>query len=587
MNTMKTTLILFLFLSSFVLSNEDLQYQKKFDSLKVLSNKFPDRAIRYAREILNQSYEGNQHPFEHKILNTLGEIYLNLGLNTEALTYLSESEAQLKILEKKAPWLKINIGNVYYQQEQYIKAREYYLDAYDIFSLWKKNQSNAISGKAVSLSNLGRIEVKIKNYDKALNYFEKALDIRREGVDYKIFLKDPKKMKKIGSVRNIARQHALISVLYNKWGQIDLALEECKVVDSLLSSISDNSKSQKDEFFLVLGNNYSQKTILYTKINQYEKALEANRSATQLLKKWPLDFVSHMKVESDFYLKQDSIYLALEALDRGIKVAMLNGFSIKEIDLLKQKLKILKDNRLERSAVDVAEKIIKKSKFFQKKRMSSLFESIEYKSELITNRQILKDLKSRQLFIYFFIGLVLVALGVSIISYRNKKKFSDQKTSLAKKEKKLIEAKLKVKENELVNMSAYIVSKNDLLGSILNDIDYHTSLIDNKNDRNILKPLQKRIQGQIDESADWDQFQMQFSGAYPLFVGRLKEDFPDLKMADIKLCCYLKMSMNTKEIARLSGLSVRAIENKRYRLRKKLGLKTDVTLEAFVSSIDS
>ena len=105
---------------------------------------------------------------------------------------------------------------------------------------------------------------------------------------------------------------------------------------------------------------------------------------------------------------------------------------------------------------------------------------------------------------------------------------------------------MKVKENELINMSAYIVSKNDLLGSILNDIDYHTSLIENKNDRNIMKPLQKRIQGQIDESADWDQFQMQFSGAYPLFVGKLKEDFPDLKIADVKLCCYLKMRIKKR-----------------------------------------
>ena len=44
------------------------------------------------------------------------------------------------------------------------------------------------------------------------------------------------------------------------------------------------------------------------------------------------------------------------------------------------------------------------------------------------------------------------------------------------------------------------------------------------------------------------------------------------------------MNMNTKDIAQVTGLSVRAIENKRYRLRKKLNLSTDVSLESFLHS---
>lgn len=568
--------------------NKDIQYEIKIDSLRFLSNKFPERAIRYAREILEESYDGKPHPLEHKILNSIGEIYLELGLHTEALAYFIDAEAQLKSAspKKKAPWLKINIGNVYYQQEKYIQARDYYLDAYDVFSSWKKNLPNSISGKSVSLSNLGRIEIKIKNYDKALDYFQKALDVKKESLDYQIYLKDPDKLKNFGSIRNIANQHFLISYLYSEWGQIDLALEECKTVDSLLNSIRDKTKSKNNSLFALLGNNYSLKTVLYTKLKNYKKALESTRSASQLLKKWPLDFVSHMQVEADFYIYQDSLYLALEALDRGIKTAMINGLSIKEIELLKQKMKILEENKLERSAIDVAKKVISKNNFLQKKRMNSLFESMEYKSDLILDRQNLKNLKTRQLFIYFFVGLMLVALGLILISFRNKRKFTEQKIEIERNEKKLIAAKLKNKENELINMSAYIVSKNELLNSILDDIDYQASLIESKNDRKILQPLQKRIQSKIDEAADWDQFQMQFSTAHPHFVDNLKKKFPDLRIADIKLCCYLKMNMNTKEIARINGLSVRAIENKRYRLRKKLNLKTETTLESFIYSVD-
>ena len=70
-------------------------------------------------------------------------------------------------------------------------------------------------------------------------------------------------------------------------------------------------------------------------------------------------------------------------------------------------------------------------------------------------------------------------------------------------------------------------------------------------------------------------------------VENLSKQYSGLRTADIKLCCYLKMSMNTKEIARVTGLSVRAVENKRYRLRKKLNLNTEVSLDSFIHSFNS
>ena len=124
------------------------------------------------------------------------------------------------------------------------------------------------------------------------------------------------------------------------------------------------------------------------------------------------------------------------------------------------------------------------------------------------------------------------------------------------------------------------------MSSIDKDLEYHISLIENKADRKVMDPLRKRIQGKIDDSADWDQFQLQFSLAYPNFVEDLSMQYTGLRTADIKLCCYLKMSMNTKEIARVTGLSVRAIENKRYRLRKKLSLDTEISLDSFIHSFN-
>ena len=291
-----------------------------------------------------------------------------------------------------------------------------------------------------------------------------------------------------------------------------------------------------------------------------------------------------MKIESELYSSQEMLYLALESLDSALKTCDLEGLDIRKISLLKIKLDLLKANKLERSALDVAEEINIFNAKTQKERMSSLFEGLEHKSDLMFRKEQLSEARQKQVLISSLLGASLILMGSITLNLRSKRRFTVQRAKLIKRKKELVDQKLKNKENDLARMSAYIISKNDLLNSIVSDLDYHTSLIENKKDRKVMSPLKKKISAKIDESADWDQFQVQFSTAYPDFIEKLTTQFSDLRSGDIKLCCYLKMNMNTKDIAQVTGLSVRAIENKRYRLRKKLNLSTDVSLESFLHS---
>ena len=58
--------------------------------------------------------------------------------------------------------------------------------------------------------------------------------------------------------------------------------------------------------------------------------------------------------------------------------------------------------------------------------------------------------------------------------------------------------------------------------------------------------------------------------------------YPDLTPGDLRLAAYLKMNLSSKEIAPLLNISIRGIENKRYRLRKKLELPEDTNLTEFI-----
>ena len=580
------------FSSSLLGDSEKTKFNEKIiDSLNVLSKKFPERAIRFSRDLLSKLDPNESGHFEHRIYNTLGEIYLDLGMFAQAMSSFTDAKVIQERLGKKSPWIVLNIGNVYYQQEKYIKAREKYHESLDIFNSFSKNKPNQITGRKVCLSNLGRIEVKIKNYDKALGYFKEALNIAASTTQYKAFKKSVKQDKVLypGQARGVAEQHYLISSLYAIWSQYNLSLKEAERTNEILKSIINKSGLRLQNPIiqnanLLMGKNYSLQTKINTFLKNNELALEQSRMASQLLKKWPHALVNHLQIESEYYNSLEELYLALESLDRGLNICVLQGMDLKEIELLEQKKNLLKENNLERSALDIAESIISKKDLIQGERMRSLFEDIEHKSDLMLRKEELSLAKQKQVLISSLLGALLIILGVVSLNIRNKKRYTDQQAKLIISEKELVDHKLKNKESDLAHMSTYILSKNDLLNSIIKDLDYHTSLIENKKDRRLMTPLKKKILEKIDESADWDQFQVQFSSAYPDFIEKLTSQHSDLRSGDIKLCCYLKMNMNTKDIAQVTGLSVRAIENKRYRLRKKLNLSTDTSLESFLHS---
>ena len=176
-----STLLCFILPITFTFGNgesNDIKIEKVIDSLKTTRNSSPERAIRYAREILDNYGSKDLGHNESRILNTIGEIYLDLNLPVLALSYFIDANEK-SVVKGKKPWISINIGNVYFQEKAWLKAKEKYLDALDAFRRRNVNHPNALSGKAKALSNLGKIEMNLNNHDQALKYFKEALDLKR------------------------------------------------------------------------------------------------------------------------------------------------------------------------------------------------------------------------------------------------------------------------------------------------------------------------------------------------------------------------------------------------------------------------
>lgn len=67
-------------------------------------------------------------------------------------------------------------------------------------------------------------------------------------------------------------------------------------------------------------------------------------------------------------------------------------------------------------------------------------------------------------------------------------------------------------------------------------------------------------------------FFLKFNEFNPEFKDKLLEKYDSLNLNDVEFCSYLRMNFDTKEIAIYANMTVRAVEAKKYRIRKKMGI---------------
>jgi DNA-binding CsgD family transcriptional regulator len=84
---------------------------------------------------------------------------------------------------------------------------------------------------------------------------------------------------------------------------------------------------------------------------------------------------------------------------------------------------------------------------------------------------------------------------------------------------------------------------------------------------------------------DWQKFQELFEKVHGGYLNRLKEKLPGLSPAETRFMTLSKLGLNNKEMAATLGVGPDAVRQYRSRLRKKLQLPEDGSIEELVNSI--
>jgi DNA-binding CsgD family transcriptional regulator len=83
------------------------------------------------------------------------------------------------------------------------------------------------------------------------------------------------------------------------------------------------------------------------------------------------------------------------------------------------------------------------------------------------------------------------------------------------------------------------------------------------------------------------EFEYRITGGKGDFYKMLLAEYPDLRPSELKLCSYLRLNLSSKELAELLNKSGRTIENTRFSIRKKMGLKPEDNLVTHLIDLEN
>jgi len=519
------------------------QDQMKIDSLKIqLSNVSEDTT-------------------KVKLLFDLSDVYGRTDL-IMALQYAKEAlqlsiQTRSELLEARS---HIKIGSHLIRMGNYDEALKNYLASLKIA------QDNKFEHEEfVSLSNLGVIQDRIEKFDAALKYYFEALNI---------YNKSSEKGKPIKEIKNIQGLYNNIGNIYASKNDIGtaeeyylkgLAIAEQKSDFSNIGVICNN-----------LGKLEDQKKNYDKAYGYLIKSLEARQKINDqsgIAKSW-YSLANH-------YLEKQQPAEALEYA----KKSFILGSELKEPLTRKISSMFLyqiykKQGNWEKSLEyheifqRVSDSLINDNKIQELTRLQ-----MQYDYEKIEKDNNVKRQKAKMTYIILLSAVTVISVILALLFF-----LARSRTKRIKLENEKLEKDMLIKNKELTTNVLYLLQKNELINSITSRL---LKLKANMKEENVA-PVQKIIVDlqSITEKEVWEEFEYRFQSVHEEFYQNLKKKFPDLTPSEIKLAAFLKLNMNTKEIASITNQSVNSLETARYRLRKKLGITNqEVNLVNFLLNI--
>jgi len=540
------------------------QSLKSINQLIILSEKFNDRdalamGLYYKAACFN-------------LLEKYDSAYISCN---NALRFAENQKNEFVIAK-----VKNVLANYYLDKNEYDNANKCLMEALMIFEKQgiKKDIANVLNG-------FGLLYDDLKEPDKAMIYYNRVIDLskesdskRQESAAY-LNISNYYSSKKNNNMTLLFLQKALAG--YEALND-SVYIMACKMGLALVYIEQGNKVKGLDYYF---------------KIMEYSKRLKKK-----------LLLATTMFNVGLFYSENNNLVLA-----RKYFIASLNEYrNIKnkegeknvllELSRIEQKRNNWKQSHMYYTHyIDIKDSLIKSDllKNIDDLKWKYDFQKKENETALILKKYELKRKETVILVISFtfFIVVVLLIGALVRLAHNNLKKSDKLKEieinhlqekiakddKINKLEKLKLKAEIEAKNKELTTSSLQLITKNDILNNIsgITENFYKNKAVGEE----CYIKLKRVLKENLDQERDWGHFKRLFEDVHKDFFKNIKITCPEITESELRLCAYLKINLQNKEIAKLLNVTYESLKTLRYRIRKKFNLEKEVILEEYIRSI--
>lgn len=436
-----------------------------------------------------------------------------------------------------------------YYYWEYVKNYELAFEQFLLLDqVLEKMNSDAFPDKLDHLYQIGRAFYHFSEHREAIPYFKKALRLPETSFN-KIY---------VNQARNT------MGLSYQAIGQLDAA-DQCfrAIIRSNPGNIWEGIASGNLGYSYYLRNDYETAIPL----------LEKDISMAVKEQDWGLASGSGMTL-ADIYFRKDQEVAARKMTLQAREYVLRSGQYRRYQYLypLMSKMyaaegRLALSNAYLDSAIKVKDSLAREFNALQMMRAAQKAEQDQYKASVkdIEHKRHLNRMERNGL-----IGLVLLMIVIAFYWYRQQvKKQQRQEEQVRKAEEELASA-----TKQLNEVAKHISEKNKLIELLQEQY--------NQPDNELFLQLQ---QSTILTEEEWDNFRSLFEKVHSGYLRRLKTKLPELSPAEIRFMTLAKLQFTNKEMAATLGVSQQAIRTTWHRLRKKLDLPEEGSLEELVNSI--
>jgi tetratricopeptide (TPR) repeat protein len=181
-------------------------------------------------------------------------------------------------------------------------------------------------------------------------------------------------------------------------------------------------------------------------------------------------------------------------------------------------------------------------------------------------------------------SLAALALGgLFVLTLYNRQRLKNRKDrELHQNREQLLHLEKVRAEEQLAGYMENLHEKNRIIEEFETERERLQLMPDSADKLQTIETIEKLQRSTIITEDEWTQFKILFDKVHKGFFMRLKEKYPELTQAEIRLLALTKLNLSTKEMAGILGISPESIRKARYRFLKKVN---DTSGEADIPQI--